>query len=84
MISTVEERGVKRIDSHGERHDLLLQLSNIPIWPCLKLDLLDDVTNFVFNGSKFGMVRQPRDDVKMMRIRTCGDGCVYLRAVVRG
>ena len=30
------------------------------------------------------MVRQPRDDIKMTRTRTCGDGCKCVRAVVRG
>jgi hypothetical protein len=83
-ISTVEEPGVKKTNSHGKSHDLLLQLSNIPIWPRLKLDLLGDVTSFVFNGSKFGVVRWPRDDIKTTRTRTCSDGCVYVRAVVCG
>ena len=30
------------------------------------------------------MIWRPRDDIKTMRIRTCSDNCVYVRAVVRG
>ena len=30
------------------------------------------------------MVRRPRDDLKRTRTRECGDGCVYVGAVLRG
>ena len=84
MISAVEERGVERSNSHGKSHDLLLQLSDVPVRLCLELDLLGDTTDFIFNGTKLGMIRRPWDDIETTRTRTCGDRCVDLRAVVGG
>ena len=84
MISAVEERGVERSNSHGKSHDLLLQLSDVPVQLCLELDLLGDTTDFIFNGTKLGMIWQPWDDIETMRTRTCGDGRVDVRPVVGG
>ncbi len=78
----MEERGVERSNSHGESHDLLLQLSDAPVQLCLKLDLLGDITDFIFNGTKLGMIRRPREDIETTRTRTCGDRRVDVRAVV--
>ena len=83
-ISAVEERGVERTNSHGKRHDLLLQLSDVPVRLCLKLDLLGDITDFIFNGTKLGVIRRPRDDIETTRASTCGDRRVDIGAVVRG
>jgi hypothetical protein len=83
-ISSVEEPGVERTDSHGKSHDLLLQLSDVRIRLCLELDLLGDITNFIFDGTKLGVIRQPRDDLETTRASTCGDRRVDIGAVVRG
>jgi hypothetical protein len=80
----VEERGVKRADSNGKSHDLLLQLSDVPIRLCLELDLLGDITDFIFDGTKLGVIRRPRDDIETTRASTCGDRGVDIGAVVRG
>jgi hypothetical protein len=80
----VEESGVKKSNSHGESYDLLLQLSNVPVWFCLKLDLLGDITNSIFNGTKLGVIRRPRDDIETMRTCTCGDRCADVHEVVGG
>ena len=80
----MEERGVERTDSNGKSHDLLLQLSDVPIRLCLELDLLGDITYFIFDGTKLGVIRRPRDDIETMRASTCGDRGVDIGAVVRG
>jgi len=80
----VEEHGVERPNSHGESHDLLLQLSNVPVRLCLELDLLGVITDFIFNGTKLGVIRRPRDDIETTRTRTCGDCHVDVRTVVGG
>ena len=80
----MEERGVERTDSHDKSHDLLLQLSDVPIRLCFKLDLLGDITDFIFNGTKLGVIRRPRDDIETTRAGTCGHCRVDIGAVVRG
>ena len=80
----MEERGVERTDSHDKSHDLLLQLSDVPIRLCFKLDLLGDITDFIFNGTKLGVIRRPRDDIETTRAGTCGHCRVDIGTVVRG
>ena len=73
---------IERTDRHGETHDLLLHLGNVPIRLCFGLDLMGDVTDLVLDGAKFGVVRRPWDDVKTTRTRPRRDRCMDLRQVV--
>ena len=73
---------IERTDRHGETHDLLLHLGNVPIRLCFGLDLLGDVTDLVLDGANFGVVRRPRDDVKTTRTRPRRDRCMDVRRVV--
>jgi hypothetical protein len=68
--------------SHCKSHDLLLHLCNVPIWLSFERNLLGDVADLILNGSKFGMVRWPWDEVKMTRNGTCGDRCMDVCGVV--
>jgi hypothetical protein len=56
----------------------------VPIWPGLKLDLLRDVADLIFNWAKFGMVGRPWDNVKTMSTGKCSDHRVNIGSVVSG
>ena len=73
---------IERTDHHGETHDLLLHLSNVPIRLCFGLDLLGDATDLVLDWAKFGVVRRPRDDAKTTKTGTRHDRCMDVRRVV--
>jgi hypothetical protein len=83
LISAVDESQIKQTDSHGKSHDLLLHLCNVLIRLSFELDLLGDIADLILNGSKFGMVWWPWDNVKMTRTCTCGNCRMDVHRVVR-
>ncbi len=64
--------------------NLMLKLIHIPIVLLLQLYLFRNLTNLVFNGAMFQIVRWPRDDGKIARAtNTACHSVMNIRAEMR-